>query len=175
MFWAFGKRTLVVVMLAFGAAWAQSPAAADADPLPGMNATELAAEELNLGWAVGQTFVVLALVVGLAWLTLNVGLRRLLGIRAPAAGASLVTVLERVTLDQKRALFVVQAGGEVLLIGGGEGALQLISKLDKNEVEKLRAERSSSGAMSPFLQKLLGKQAPPTPEPTPKSEKEESS
>jgi flagellar biogenesis protein FliO len=76
-----------------------------------------------------------------------------------------VSVLERVTLDQKRSLFVVEAAGEILLVGGGDGSLSLISKLDRAEVDKLRAASPSQPLqLSPFLQKLLGrKDAPPPP------------
>ena len=130
--------------------------------IPKSEPPELAAEEFSLGWTLVRTMIVLAMVVALAYLTLNVGLRRLLGIRAPV-GTSLVTVLERVPLDQKRSLFVVEAGGEVLLIGGGDSALSLITKLDRAEVDKLRATPPASAIqLSPFLRKLLGrKEAPP--------------
>lgn len=124
---------------------------------------ELEGGDLDLGWTLLRTMLVLAMVVLLAWLTLNVGLRRLLGIR-PVVGTRLVTVLERVPLDQKRALFVVEAAGEVLLIGGGDGALSLISKLDRAEVDRLRTETEGapgSPQLSPFLQKLLGRKPPP--------------
>lgn len=130
--------------------------------IPKSEPPELAAEDFSLGWTLVRTMIVLAMVVALAYLTLNVGLRRLLGIRAPL-GTSVVTVLERVALDQKRSLFVVEAGGEVLLIGGGDAALSLITKLDRAEVDKLRAS-SAAGApvqLSPFLRKLLGRKEPP--------------
>lgn len=119
-------------------------------PVPGT-------EELDVGWALVRTIVVLGLVVVLAYLTLNVGLRRLMGIQ-PAGRSGIVQVLERVSLDQKRALFVVEAGGEVMLLGGAEGSVTLLSKLDRAEVEKSRAERAKpSVELSPFLQRLLGK------------------
>ncbi|MFZ5441658.1 MAG: FliO/MopB family protein [Myxococcota bacterium] len=146
----------------------QDDGARTAEPeLPRAAPPELeGAEELNLGWTLFRTMLVLAIVVGLAWLTLNVGLRRLLGIK-PVVGTSLVTVLERVPLDQKRSLFVVEAAGEVLLVGGGDGALSLISKLDRAEVERLRAAASAqrSVQLSPFLQKLLGRKDAPPPAP----------
>ena len=130
--------------------------------IPKSEPPELAAEDFSVGWTLFRTMVVLAMVVALAYLTLNIGLRRLLGIRAPV-GTSVVTVLERVALDQKRSLFVVEAGGEVLLIGGGDSALSLIAKLDRVEVEKLRASSNSSSPLqlSPFLRKLLGRKEPP--------------
>jgi flagellar biogenesis protein FliO len=134
--------------------------------IPKSEPPELAGgEELNLGWTLVRTMVVLGMVVALVYLALNVGLRKLLGIK-PTAGTSLVTVLERVALDQRRSLFVVEAAGEVLLIGGSDNSLTLLSKLDRAEVERLRAERAASKPvqLSPFLQKLLGrKDAPPPP------------
>ena len=135
--------------------------------IPKSEPPELATEEFSLGWTLVRTMLVLAIVVALAYLTLNVGLRRLLGIRAPV-GTSVVTVLERVALDQKRTLFVVEAGGEFLLIGGADSALTLITKLDRSEVNKLRATTPPSALqLSPFLRKLLGRKeadsSPPAP------------
>lgn len=134
--------------------------------IPKSEPPELIGQELDLGWTLFRTMMVLGMVVALAWLTLNVGLRRVLGIK-PALGTSVVTVLQRVTLDQKRALFVVEAAGEVLLVGGGEGSLSLITKLDRTEIDKQRAAQQPAGVqLSPFLQKLLGrKEAPPPPPP----------
>lgn len=135
--------------------------------IPRSEPPELAAEEFSLGWTLVRTLIALAMVVALAYLMLNVGLRRLMGIRAPV-GTSVVTVLERVALDQKRSLFVVEAGGEVLLIGGGDSALSLIAKLDRAEVAKLRSTPPAPLQLSPFLRKLLGrKETPPPPAPDP--------
>lgn len=149
----------------------EAPAVIPEPEIPKSEPPELAAEELNLGWALFRTFIALAMVVGLAWLVLNVGLRRLMGIR-PTAGVPVVKVLERVTLDQKRALFVVEAGGEVLLLGGAENSLSLITKLDRAHLEQAKAAAATAAAMgpvqlSPFLQKLLGRQDPPPPPPPP--------
>jgi flagellar biogenesis protein FliO len=146
-----------------GVTLAQAPA----DGLEAAHAEAESAEELNLGWTLLRTFVVLGLVIGIIYLTLNVGLRRLLGIRPMAGGASVVSVLERVTLDQKRALFVVKAANEVLLLGASDQSLSLLTKLDPAEIDRLRAvpERGAPGlTLSPLLQKLLGrKDAPPPP------------
>lgn len=132
--------------------------------IPRSEPPELAAEEFSVGWTLLRTIIVLAMVVALAYLTLNIGLRKLLGIKAPI-GTSVVTVLERVALDQKRSLFVVEAAGEVLLLGGADNALSLITKLDRKEVERLKTVPPTSPVqLSPFLKKLLGK--PETPEKT---------
>jgi flagellar protein FliO/FliZ len=115
--------------------------------------------EMNLGWTLLRTLLVLGIVVGLAWLTLNVGLRKLLGIR-PVVGTRLVTVLERVTLDQKRSLFVVQVADEYLLLGGSDQSLGLITKLDAKAVAPLKASAPPPVQLSPLLKKLLAKKEP---------------
>ena len=178
--------SLVVLVTCAAGAWAQAPApelvptaaaevAAPLPPAPEPKPTmepelprsqppDLAAADLDVGWALLRTMVVLGMVVLLAWLTLNVGLRKLMGIR-PTVGTQLITVLERVPLDQKRALFVVEAAGEVLLVGGGDAGLSLLAKLDKAEVDRLRAAGGEGGLkLSPLVQKLLGrKDVPPPP------------
>jgi flagellar protein FliO/FliZ len=117
--------------------------------------------EMNLGWTLLRTLLVLGIVVGLAWLTLNVGLRKLLGIR-PVVGTRLVTVLDRVALDQKRSLFVVQVADEYLLLGGSDQSLALISKLDSKAVAPLKASAPAPVQLSPLLKKLLAKKELPS-------------
>jgi flagellar biogenesis protein FliO len=136
--------------------------------IPKSEPPELVGEELNLGWTLLRTMAVLGMVIMLVYLTLNVGLRKLLGIKPPV-GTAIVTVLERVPLDQKRSLFVIEAAGEVLLVGGADSSLSLISKLDPAEVAKLRAAPAATPAVlvSPLLQKLLGRRAEPEKVPTP--------
>jgi hypothetical protein len=63
-------------------------------------------------------------------------------------------------------LFVVRAAGEYLLLGGGDGGIALVSKLDPAEVERLQREKPPAPlALSPFLQKLLTRRGG-TPPPT---------
>jgi flagellar biogenesis protein FliO len=114
----------------------------------------------SMTWALFRTFVVLGLVIMIVWLSLNFGLRRLVGLKGPLGGASVVTVLERIPLDQKRALFVVKAAGEYLLLGSGEGNLGLVAKLDAAEVEKLMQRTEGGPALSPLLARLLSKKNP---------------
>ncbi len=131
------------------------PKTASPEPVP--------IEELNLGWTLIRTVVVLGIVILAIYITLNFGLRRLMGISAVPRRQAVVQVVERIPLDQKRAMFVVKAAGEYLLIGGGDGALQLIAKLDPQEVEKLQQQREPAVALSPLLQKLLKRREVPAP------------
>lgn len=124
----------------------------------------------SLGWTLMRTLLVLGVVVASIYLTLNVGLRKLMGLQGAAAGRQpLVSVVERLPLDQRRSLFVVKAADEYLLVGGGEGGLQLLSKLDVEAVERIRAQRPQTNAvpLSPFLQKLLSRRSggPPSQPP----------
>ncbi len=130
-------------------------------------------EPESLGWMLMRTVLVFGLVVLSIYLTLNVGLRRLMGLQGvPMGRPSVVSVVERVALDQRRTLFVLKAADEYLLVGGGEGGLQLLSKLDTESVERIRAERPPANVvpLSPFLQKLLARReassASSTPQPS---------
>lgn len=120
--------------------------------------------EFDLGWSLVRTLVVLGVVVALAWLTLNVGLRKLMGIGPAAGRRGIISVLERVPLDQKRTLYVVKAGDEVLLLGASDLSVNFLSKLDAKAVEEA-AKPAGQVTLSPFLQKLLGKKDAPPPPP----------
>ena len=136
-------------------------AAATADELldptlpPGMQA-----EPDSLSWMLLRTLLVFGGVLASIYLTLNVGLRKLMGLQGvPVGRPSLLSVVERLPLDQRRSLFVLKAADEYLLVGGGESGLQLLSKLDTEAVERIRSERPPSNvvSLSPFLQKLLAR------------------
>lgn len=117
-------------------------------------------EPESVTWMLTRTLLMLGAVLGLIYLTLNVGLRKLMGLQGVSMGRpSVVSVVERVALDQRRTLFVLKAADEYLLVGGGEAGLQLLSKLDTEAVERIRAERPATNvvSISPFLQKLLAR------------------
>lgn len=91
----------------------------------GEPATELPG---GYGAALLQTLLALAVVCVLAWVVLKWASRR--GF-AFGAGGRRVKVLERVALDPRRTLYLVEVGGKVLLLGAGDGASpRLISELD---------------------------------------------
>ena len=116
------------------------------------------------GYLLFKTLVVLGVVVSVIYLTLNVGARKLLKL-GPQANA-LVKVIDRVPLDPKKSLYVLQVGGEFMLVGASEQGLNLISKLDAEGVQKLLAERLAAQPSSNFLERLnaLAKPAPRKPQ-----------
>jgi flagellar protein FliO/FliZ len=94
-----------------------------------------------------------------------------MGVQGGLTGKNrLVSVVERVPLDQKKSMYVVRVAGEYLLVGGADGALSLICKLSTDAVEQAQkdfreAHRQSAMKLSPFLQKLLSRKDNPPPPP----------
>jgi flagellar protein FliO/FliZ len=126
----------------------------------GQAGSGLEEEPESLGWMLTRTLLLFGAVLASIYLTLNVGLRKLMGLQGVATGRpAVVSVVERIPLDQRRTLFVLKAAGEYLLVGGGESGLQLLSKLDTEAVERIRSERPPANVipLSPFLQKLLAR------------------
>jgi flagellar biosynthetic protein FliO len=93
------------------------------------------------GVALLQTLLALAAVCILAWVVLRWGARRGFGV---GLGGGRVRVLERVALDPRRAIYLVQVADKVLLIGAGDGAAPaVLAELDPSELPP-EPERSAS-------------------------------
>lgn len=93
------------------------------------------------GMALFQTLVALAAVSVLAWVVLKWSARR--GLGSFSRGRRL-EVLERLPLDARRALYLVEVGGKVLLIGAGDGAAPtLLSEVDPATLPASRAPGSA--------------------------------
>ena|SRR5258706_8805807 len=63
---------------------------------------------------------------------LAMAMLRLLGRRGPSLRG--LRVVARLPLDARRTLYVVEAGGRCLLLGGGDGALTLLTELERGSV-----------------------------------------
>lgn len=122
-------------------------------------------EDESLIWTLVRTFLVLGVVIACIYVVLNFGLRRMMGLKPGGQGThALVTVVDRIPLDPKHTLLVLKAAGEYLLVGSGDAGMNLIAKLQTEEVERLQRDRTeAAGAMSPFLQKLLSRGGHPPP------------
>lgn len=82
------------------------------------------------GVALLQTILALIAVCILAWVVLKWGARRGFG-----GARGRVKILERVPLDGRRSLYLIEIGDRVLLVGAGEGgAPALIAELDPKEL-----------------------------------------
>jgi len=97
----------------------------------------LQAAELPGGYGVAlvQTLIALAAVCVLAWVVLKWSARRGFG---TIGQGKRVKVLERVPLDARRSLYLVEVGDKVLLLGAGEGsAPTVLSEVDPETLPDL--------------------------------------
>ena len=92
-----------------------------------------------------QTILALGFVCLLAYVVLRVVLPRM---NVTGAGKSMVRIVDRTSLDQRRSLYVVEVAGRWLLVGASEGGLQLISELDPQTAEQ-EAEAVQAAAGGP--------------------------
>lgn len=76
-----------------------------------------------------STTVALAFVCALA-----VGVLKLLGPRRGPSGRGM-RVLNKLPLDARRSLYVVEVGGRCLLVGAGDGPLTLLTEVDPAKME----------------------------------------
>ena len=84
--------------------------------------------------------VLLALggVLVLAYVTLKIGLPRMFGMRTPSRGP--IKVVARYSLEPRKALYLVQAGSQVFLLGTSDNQVQNLAALtDDNAAEILRS------------------------------------
>lgn len=109
---------------------------------------QLAPEQFQSGrsllWTFVQTIFALGVVCLLAYVILKMILPRL---SIVGTGRTMVRVVDRTPVDQRRSLLVVEVTGRWLLVGVSEGGLQLISELEpekaEQEAEALQAARST--------------------------------
>jgi flagellar biosynthetic protein FliO len=101
------------------------------------------------GAALLQTLLALLAVCILAWVVLRWGMRRGFGV---ATSTGRVRVLERTPLDARRALYLVQVGDKVLLLGAGEGGPPAV--LSELPLRDLPPETETGGAFRSVLSKI---------------------
>lgn len=76
-----------------------------------------------------KSMLMLAVVVGLAYLTLHKGLGKLM---TRAQAGKRIKVVERVSLDQRRSLYLVDIDGNEVVLAGGEGGVVHIASLARD-------------------------------------------
>jgi len=104
-----------------------------------LQASGTAHHTTSYGGSLVQSVVALLGVCVLAWLVLRFASQRGLGL----GQGQRVKVLERVPLDARRMIYVVQIGERVLVLGGGEGASPtLLAELKPDELPPLAPARS---------------------------------
>jgi len=121
----------------------------------------------SLFWTLVQTLLALAIVCGLAVVLFRWVLPRLQQFSAPSG--SMVRVVDRVGIEARKSLLVVEVAGRWLLISTSEAGVQLISELDAaaateaaDEMERLRPSlksvtKTARGAVSDRFARLLNR------------------
>ena len=104
-----------------------------------------------------KTVLALGAVVGLIYLLFRFGPAKWLLAAQTGRTGKLVRVVERVALNQKSSLVVVEIGGERLLIGDGDGGPRLLTRVDRaaatsgrDEVSDAIADAAQSRPAKPF-------------------------
>jgi flagellar protein FliO/FliZ len=112
-----------------------------------------------------KTLLVLGLVLALVYVSLNWGLRKLM--RLSPVARSVVKVHERVPLDAKKTVFLVEVGDEFLLLGAGEREVSYLTRLDPERARAALAKKAERPADplkgKPFWERLVVKPPPKPP------------
>lgn len=121
-------------------------------PIVLQQAVERSAElPSGYGAALLQSLLALMAVCILAWVVLRWASRKGMGV----GQGKRVKVLERISLDARRQLYLVEVGGKVLLLGAGDGAApRLISELDPADLPEL--EEPSKTSFAQVMARLRG-------------------
>jgi flagellar protein FliO/FliZ len=129
----------------------------DASPLPSVDLP-------SYGGLLLKTILALVIVIGLAWVLLRWGLKRLLPGTGRSAGE--IRVLDRQSLDGRRSVVLVEAYGRYLLLGVGDGSVTLLAELDPETVAEAERQRASrpQKRFADVLRAALGREKP-APEP----------
>lgn len=109
----------------------------------------------SYGWLLAETLVALVAVCLLALVALRWGLRRL-GTPGSFEGAR-IKVLERVAVDPRRSLLLVEVGPRILLVGTGDGPMTMLAEIDPATLPPL-PERRSVG-FKEVMARALGRRA----------------
>lgn len=92
---------------------------------------------LSFLWMLVQTVFALLLVCGLAYLIFRVILPRL---AVNYGSNNMVRVVDRIGLDARKSLYVIEVAGKWMLVASSENGVQLISELNAEEARLAEQE-----------------------------------
>lgn len=114
-----------------------------------------AADQLGSGTSqalqYAEVLLVLAGILVLVYVTLRLGLPRMLGMRTPTGGP--IQVVTRYPLEPKHTLYLIKAGSQVFLIGTSESQVQFLTSISvENAAEILKQEGTTELPRKDFRQ-----------------------
>jgi flagellar biosynthetic protein FliO len=92
---------------------------------------------LSFLWMLAQTIFALALVCGLAYLIFRVILPRL---AVNYGSNNMVRVVDRIGLEARKSLYVIEVAGKWMLVASSESGVQLIAELDAESAQLAEEE-----------------------------------
>ncbi len=107
-------------------------------------------ESFNFVWMIFQTVIALVVVCGLIYFSLRVVMPKIAEMHT---ANSAIRVVEKIPIDARKSLLVIEVGGRWMLLGTSENNVNLISELAEKEIEEIEEKiksRQTSG-------KTLGK------------------
>lgn len=110
-----------------------------------------AEKERTFAQAMVQMVFMLAAVCALAYAILGRLLPRLLRIEVPTAQRRIMTVVDRLPVDQRRSIIVLRVADQHYLVGIAEQGISLISRIESEEIEQALA---TAPAPAPRLGRL---------------------
>lgn len=96
--------------------------------------TESTAELPSFGSSLGLSFLFLGLVCLIGW-----GLVRFLG-RRQTVGQHRIRVVSRVSIEPRRSVLFIEAGGRGFLLGSCESGISLIAEMDPSKFLEISSE-----------------------------------
>lgn len=100
------------------------------------------ANSMTFLWMLVQTVLALVFVCGIAYIIFRVILPR---ISTNFGGNSMIRVVDRVGLEARKSLFIIEVAGKYMLVSASEEGVQLISELDPTAVKEMEAARTAGG------------------------------
>ena len=105
------------------------------------------------GWALFKVAAALAVICVLAYLLVRAAQGK--AGRLGGTGGGALRILDRTHLSPRQALWLVEVGGRVFLLGAGEGGVTRLAELDPETVAAAGGEPGEGGqAFGEFLDRL---------------------
>lgn len=124
---------------------------------------ETPVEEINFGMLIVKMIFFLGVVVALIYLVLKKLLPLL--IHGAAFQARSIRILERMPVDQRRSLLVVEVQDKIYLMGSAEGQINILMELDREKLNAGTARNSEASGFDQILKKTFLRKTSEPPKP----------
>lgn len=118
---------------------------------------EMPAEEINFGMLILRMFLFLGLILILIYFVL----KKLLPFLIKNAGVrnKVVKIVERIPLDPKKSLLVIEVQERTYLIGSTEGQINVLMELDRDKLDLKPPAAPTASNFDNVLKKVLTRKA----------------